>query len=131
MSKIATLEELLALPDAQDTAEVVTIAGLGTVRIRALSRKEHREMVDDCGVGDSWNGERWEILLLQHSMVEPAVTYDQAAKLRLKTSGPVGELIQACAAKSGLTPDKGKLSQKAVDEAEATFQQEPDSVQDV
>lgn len=130
MAKISTLEELLGLPDAQDTAEVVVIDGLGTLRIRALSRKEHREMVDDCGVGDNWNGERWEILLLQHSLVEPAVTYDQAAKLRLKASGPVSELIQACARLSGLT-DRGQISKEAVDEAEATFQQEPDSVQDV
>lgn len=131
MAKISTLEELLGLPDAQDIAEVVSIAGLGTVRVRAISRKEHREMTDECAKGDAWDGERWEILLLQHSLVEPAVTYDQAAKLRLKASGPVSELIQACAAKSGLTPDKGKLSQEAVDNAEATFQQEPDTVQDV
>ncbi len=130
MAKISTLEELLGLPDAQDTAEVVTIAGLGTVKLRAISRKEHREMVDDCGVGDKWDGERWEILLLQHSVVEPQLTYDQAAKLRLKASGPVGDLIGACARLSGLT-DRGQISKEAVDEAEATFQQEPDSVQDV
>jgi hypothetical protein len=130
VARISTLEELLGLPDAEQVTEVITVPDLGTVRIRALSRKEHREMTDDCGASDKWDGERWEILLLQHSVVEPQLTYDQAAKMRLKASGPVGDLIGACARLSGLT-DRGQISKEAVDEAEATFQQEPDSVQDV
>lgn len=130
MSKISTLEELLRLPDAEQMTEIITVPDLGTVCIRAISRKEHREMVDDCGAGDEWNGERWEILLIQHSLVEPVLTYDQAAKLRRKVSGPVGDLIQACARLSGLT-DRGQISKEAVDQAEATFRQEPDPVQSV
>lgn len=128
--KISTLEELLGTPDAQDTTEVITVPDLGTVRVRAISRKEHREMTDECAKGDTWDSERWEILLLQYSLAEPVLTYDQAAGLRMKATGPVSDLINVCARISGLT-GRGQLSQEAVDEAEATFQPEPDPVQDI
>lgn len=117
---ILTLEELLAQPSARDTSEIFTIEGLGTVRVRALSLNEHREMRKECLQGDTWDDRRWNALLLVHGLAEPALTYDQAAQVTEMPIGPVDALIAHILRISGLLPG-GMLAEKAVDAAEATF----------
>lgn len=117
---ILTLDELLARPSARDTSDTVTIEGLGTVRVRALSLNEHREMRRECMQGDTWDDRRWNALLLAHGLSEPALTYDQAAEVTEKSVGPVDALLAEILRISGLLPGGG-LAQKAVDAAEATF----------
>jgi hypothetical protein len=130
VARISTIEELLGLPKAIEVTEIVTIPDLGTVKIRALSRREHSLMADECQRGDAWDQDRWEILLIQHSLAEPELTYDQAAKLRETRSGPVIDLLNECSRFSGLT-GRGQISKEAVDAAEATFRQESGQIQDV
>lgn len=127
MAKISTLEELLGLPDAEEMAEVYTITGLGTVKLRPLNRDEHAKMAADCRQSGEWDEARWECLLVVHCSVEPAFTYDQAAKLRRKKAGIMVDLCTLCARISGLT-ERGEISREAVDNAEATFQPESDQV---
>lgn len=127
MAKISTIEELLGLPDAEQVAEIVTIAGLGTVRVRAISLREHREIRRDCVQGDQFDTDRFETLLLTRCVAEPALTYDQAAQLCAKAVGPVDDLVGVCFRVSGLTK-RGEISKEAVDDAEATFQPESDPV---
>jgi hypothetical protein len=119
---LLTTEELLALPSAHETSDIVTIEGLGTVRVRALSLSEHREMRRECVQGDTWDDRRWNALLLMRGLAEPELTYDQAVAVTEKVVGPVDTLLAAILRVSGLIPSPGGgMSQKAVDDAEATF----------
>jgi len=123
-----TLEELLALPNASETLEDVTIPGIGMVKIRALSLAVHHDMREDCSKGEAFNTARWETLMLVNGLAEPTVTFDQATALRKKVVGPVNKLLEAVLRISGLTTG-GVVAQEAVDKAEETFQPEPDTVQ--
>jgi len=115
-----TLAELMALPDASNTLEEVTVSGIGTVKIRALSLAVHHDMREDCSKGEEFNTARWETLMLVNGLAEPTVTFDQATALRKKVVGPVNKLLEAVLRISGLTPT-GAVSQEAVDKAEETF----------
>ncbi|MEN6547026.1 MAG: hypothetical protein ABFE07_13400, partial [Armatimonadia bacterium] len=77
MANILTVEQLLGTPAAHERMDTVTIEGLGTVRVRALSLNEHREMRKESMQGDSWDDRRWNALLLVPGLAEPALTYDQ------------------------------------------------------
>lgn len=120
MVNMLTLEELLALPAARDTSTTVTIEGLGTMRVRALSLNEHREMRKESAQGDAWDDRRWNTLLLMHGLAAPELTYDQAAEVTEKRVGPVDALLAEILRVSGLLPG-GAPARKAVDAAEATF----------
>lgn len=120
MANILTVEELLGTPAARERVETVTIEGLGTVSVRALSLIEHREMRKECMQGDAWDERRWNALLLMHGMAEPELTYDQAVQVTEKVVGPVDALLAHILRISGLLPG-GRLAEKAVDAAEATF----------
>lgn len=120
MANILTVEQLLGLPGARETSDTVVIEGLGTVRVRALSLIEHREMRKECMQGDAWDERRWNALLLMHGIAEPELTYDQAVQVTEKVVGPVDALLAEILRISGLLPG-GALAQKAVDAAEATF----------
>ena len=115
-----TIEELLALPDAETLIETVSVPGLGMVQVRALSLETHHEMREDCVKGQEFDLVRWEALLLVHGLAEPVVKYDQAIALRKKAAGPVNVLLTEILKISGLTPT-GAVSQEAVDQAEETF----------
>lgn len=128
MSKVVTLDELLALPDAENDVKTAEIAGLGIVRARPLSLEEHRQIRDECGQGDKWDTGRFEALALSTCLVEPRMTYDDALKLRRKGAGIVQALITWILDLSGLTL-AGMISAKAVDDAEATFPGGSDTVQ--
>ncbi len=117
---ISTLDELLATPKAADQTAIVTIAGLGTFRVRAFSLAEHRAMRDAAHEGDTWDDARWETLVLQHGVVEPALSYDQAAQLRERPAYLVDALINEIVRLSGLGA-RGQVTQEAVDAAEASF----------
>ena len=120
MANILTVEQLLGLPGARETSDTVAIEGLGTVRVRALSLNEHREMRKESMQGDTWDDRRWNALLLVHGLAEPALTYDQAVQVTEMPIGPVDALLAHILRVSGLLPG-GMLAEKAVDAAEATF----------
>lgn len=120
MANILTVEQLLGLPGARETSDTVVIEGLGTVRVRALSLNEHREMRKECMQGDAWDDRRWNALLLVHGLAEPELTYDQAVQVTEQRVGPVDALLAEILRISGLLPG-GLLAEKAVDTAEATF----------
>jgi hypothetical protein len=120
MANILTVEQLLGTPAAHERMDTVTIEGLGTVRVRALSLNEHREMRKESMQGDTWDDRRWNALLLVHGLAEPALTYDQAVQVTEMPIGPVDALLAHILRVSGLLPG-GMLAEKAVDAAEATF----------
>ena len=130
MGNIISLEELLALPSVEDRAEVVEIEGLGTFKLRPLSLAEAEKMRLDCWQKDVFDGDRWQTLLLVNCIVEPNLTYDQAARVRQQPKGYMDGLIRAIDRLSGVTAT-GAISQAAVDEAEASFRDEPDESGDV
>lgn len=127
MSKVVTLDELLALPDAENDVRTAEIAGLGCVQARPLSLEEHRRIRDECGQGDTWDTGRFEALTLSTCLVAPCMTYDQALKLRRKGAGIIQALITWILDLSGLTLT-GMISAKAVDDAEADFRSESSEV---
>jgi hypothetical protein len=123
--RMLTAEALLGLPDASEETELVTIPGVGDVRVRALSLAEHRAMRRDCAQGDEFDEQRWNTLLLMNGLVDPKLTYDQAAQLTQKAVGAVTLLLAAILEISGLT-ERGYIAKKAVDEAEGSFRAERD-----
>ena len=129
MPKYLTIDDLLSLPDAGQVTEDVAVREFGTVTVRALSLDQHRAMRDECTQGDKMNWVRWDAFALVNGMATPAVTYDQALKLRHKAIGPVQDILDAIWRVSGLT-ERGHISAKAVDDAEATFREGPDQVSD-
>ena len=123
MSEFLSAEALLGLPDAKDETQAVTIPGVGTVRVRALSLAEHREMRQEANKGDGFDEQRWNTLLLMYGLAEPRLTYDQAAQLTQKAVGAITLLLAAILEASGLT-ERGYIAKAAVDEAEASFRGE-------
>ena len=120
-----TLADLMALPDVTELTEDVVVPGLGTVRLRALSLQEHREIRDDCAKADPFDMDRFEALLLSRCLVEPVISYDDAVKLRAtKALGVIERLVGAAARACRLT-STGEISAAAVEAAEATFPDEP------
>lgn len=129
MVKRLTLDDLLSLPDAEQVTEEVQVRELGVVTVRAVSLDEHRKANDECRQGDKFDWERWDALALHHCMVDPEVTYDQALKLRRKAAGISQDILDAIWRVSGLT-ERGEIKAQAVDDAEATFREGCDQVQD-
>lgn len=124
-----TLEQLLSLPDAETITEPVTIPGLGTVTVRAISLEAHRSMRSECMQGDQFDWPRWDTLALVNGLAEPEVTYDQALQLRRKAVGVVQDILDAIWRISGLT-ERGEIRAQAADDAEASFRGGRDQVQD-
>lgn len=120
MADILTVEELLGTKPAHERQDTVVIEGLGTIRVRALSLIEHREMRRECGRGDDWDERRWNALLLMHGVEKPQLTYDQAVQVTEMSVGPIDDLILAILRISGLLPG-GAVDEGAVEAAEATF----------
>ena len=124
--KLITLEELLALPTAADRAEVVNIPGIGKMKLRPLSLAEAQEMRKECWreVGGKQEAEfddaRWQTLIFTKCVVEPRLSFDDAARLRLLPSRIVDHLYQTILNLGGLV-DGGGIAEKAVQESEASF----------
>ena len=124
-----SLEQLLALPDAETITEPVVVRGLGTVTVRAISLEDHRIMRSECMQGDQFDWARWDTLALVNGLAEPQVTYDQALQLRRKAVGVVQDILDAIWRVSGLT-ERGEIRAQAADDAEASFRSRRDQVQD-
>jgi len=124
--KLVTLEELLALPTAADRAEVVNIPGIGKMKLRPLSLAEAQEMRKECWreVGGKQEAEfddaRWQTLIFTKCVVEPRLSFDDAARLRLLPSRIVDQLYQTILNLGGLV-DGGGIAEKAVQASEASF----------
>jgi len=124
--KLITLEELLALPTAADRAEVVDIPGLGKMKIRPLSMAEAQQMRKECwreapGKREAeFDDARWQTLIFTKCVVEPQMSYDDAARLRLLPSRLIDQLYQAILTLGGIVEGSG-ISEKAVQESEASF----------
>lgn len=129
MVKRLTLDDLLSLPDADQVTEEVQVRELGIVTVRAVSLDEHRKANDECRQGDKFDWERWDALALSNCLVDPALTYDQALKLRRKAVGIAQDILDAIWRVSGLT-ERGEIKAAAVDDAEASFREGRDQVQD-
>ena len=130
MAKRLTLDDLLSLPDAEEVTEEVQVRELGVVTVRAVSLDAHRKANDECRKGDKFDWERWDALALVNGMAEPAVTYDQALKMRRKAAGVAQDILDAIWRVSGLT-ERGEIRKQAVDDAEASFREGQSEVQDV
>lgn len=115
---VLTAEQLLSLADAEHIRETVPLVGIGEVVVRAISLAEHREIQRAAIETGEWDWERWETLLLQYGLVEPALTYDQAAALRRKGAAVVQPLLDTITRLSGLV-----RFEEEVDRAEESFRQ--------
>ena len=124
--KLVTLEELLALPTAADRAEVVNIPGIGKMKLRPLSLAEAQEMRKECwheapGKREAeFDDARWQTLIFTKCVVEPRLSFDDAARLRLLPSRIVDQLYQTILNLGGLV-DGGGIAEKAVQASEASF----------
>jgi hypothetical protein len=127
MSKVSSLEELLGSQKAEARTTVVTVPELGTVRLRAFSLREFHEMQSAAREGDTFDVERWETLVLQHGIAEPALDYDQAAQLTLRPAYLVQQLVTEIGKLSGLDVS-ALLTREVIDRAEASFRSEPAEV---
>jgi hypothetical protein len=124
--RIVTLEELLALPTAVDRAEVVDIPGLGKLKVRPLSLAEAQEMRKECwrdvpGKKEAeFDDGRWQTLIFTKCVVEPKMSFDDAARLRLLPSRIIDQLYQEILTLGGVV-EGGGIAEKAVQESEASF----------
>lgn len=123
MNKKLSIEELLAIPDASDETLDIEIPGYGEVTIQAISLARHREMREESFKGDKFNEARWYTLLLKHGIVEPELSFDEAAAMANKRVGLVDDILASILRISGLTRT-GNISKEAVDESEESFRQE-------
>jgi len=119
-TRIATVDELLALPDADTVTEEVELAPGVRAIVGALSLLEHTRMRKECGQGDTFDQERWETLMLKHGIKEPALTFEQAEQLKKKCMATIDHLYGVILRLSGITP-RGEIAEQAVEEAEASF----------
>jgi hypothetical protein len=117
-----SFDALMGAPDARAVERDVTIDGLGVMRVRALSLHEYWKLQSSAREKGSFDNERWQALVLQHGMVKPVLSYDDAWRLGDKAYGLVAILVDAIV---GLTMDTplGAITQEVVDEAEASFRQ--------
>lgn len=120
--RISTLEELLAAPTADETTEVVEIEGLGTVRVKAFSVDEYQEARKAATETGEFDQARWATMALHLCVVEPALTYDQAAQLRKRPHFLVDALLGAIGRLSGISV-AGNILEEAVDDAERSFRE--------
>lgn len=120
--RIATVDELLALPDADTITEEVELAPGVRVVAGALSLLEHTRMRRECSQGDTWDQERWETLMLMHGIREPQLTFEQAEQLKKKCVATLDRLYGVILRLSGITL-RGEIAEKAVQEAEASFRE--------
>ena len=124
--KLVTLEELLALPLAADRTEVVNIPGIGNMKLRPLSLAEAQEMRKECwheapGKQEAeFDDARWQILMFTKCVIEPRLSYDDAARLRLLPSRMIDRLYQTILTLGGIV-EGGGISEKAAQESEASF----------
>ena len=119
-TKIATVDDLLALPNADAVTEEMDLAPGVRIVVGALSLLEHTRMRKECGQGDTWDQERWETLMLKHGIKEPALTFEQAEQLKTKCVATIDEVYRVVLRLSGITP-RGEIAEQAVEEAEASF----------
>ncbi|NLG29063.1 MAG: hypothetical protein GX557_14225 [Chloroflexi bacterium] len=117
---MSTLEELLASAKAVERTRVVTIPELGTLRLRAFSLREFHEMQQAAREADVFDVERWETLVLQHGIADPALSYDEAAQLTLRPAYLVQQLVTEIGRLSGLDVS-ALLTREVIERAEATF----------
>lgn len=120
--RISTLEELLAAATADETTEVVEIEGLGTVRVKAFSVDEYQEARKAATESGEFDQARWATMALHLCVVEPALTYDQAAQLRKRPHFLVDALLGAIGRLSGISV-AGNVLEEAVDDAERSFRE--------
>ena len=119
-----TADQLLAaLPPAESETVEVDLDGIGVVTVRALSLLEHRDMSAQCTAAGEFDNHLWTVLLLEHGVADPKLDHAQAAELANRRCYTVQKLTDAILDASGLT-ETGKIDKKAVDDAEASFQQE-------
>ena len=122
MVTILTLEELIGLPPAREVVETVTIEGLGTVAVRALSLREHREMREECQKDGGWDEQRWNALLIMNGLAAPKLTYDEAVAVTEMVVGLASQLVNTILRVSRLVPAPSvSLERTPVDDAEASF----------
>jgi hypothetical protein len=119
-TKIATVDDLLALPNADAVTEEMDLAPGVRIVVGALSLLEHTRMRKECSQGDTFDQERWETLMLKHGIKEPALTFEQAEQLKTKCVATIDEVYRVVLRLSGITP-RGEIAEQAVEEAEASF----------
>lgn len=118
--KISTIEELLAAPTAEETTKVIEVPGLGTVRVKAFSVDEYQQARKAAMESGEFDQGRWATMALQLCVVEPALTYDQAAQLRKRPHFLIDALLGAIGDLSGISVS-GHILEEEVDDAERTF----------
>ena len=121
-TKIATVDELLALPNADAVTEIVEVEPGVRVVCSALEMAKYTRMRSDCNQGDKFDQERWETWLVKNGIAQPELTFEQAEQFKKKRVKTVDKVYDTILRLSGITP-AGELAEKAVQEAEAAFRQ--------
>jgi hypothetical protein len=120
-SHILSLTELMAAPDASAITEVVELADMGAVRIRAFSKATHTRMLREAAGRDgAVDQDRMEALALVYGVADPALTEADAEMLRQKRWGAVQTLLNRIWGLSGMNRF-GQVTEVAVEEAEKSF----------
>ena len=120
-TRILSLTELLAAPNADEITDVVELPDLGAVRIHAFSKAVHTHMLREATAKDGRvDQDRMEILALVYGVAEPVLSEADAERLRQKRWGGVQLLLNRIWGLSGMNAF-GQVSGEAVEKAEKAF----------
>ncbi|NOZ27960.1 MAG: hypothetical protein GXP39_07910 [Chloroflexi bacterium] len=114
--KILSVEQVLEAPDLEERVIEVPEWG-GAVRIRSFSKATQQELRKKATVKGEIDGDRLEMLMFIHGVVDPAFTEEHYELLRKKSAGAIDRVLRAILELSGLT-------REAVEEAKRSFPEE-------
>ena len=111
MPPVAMNADALLAIDNLDT-QTVAIAGWGvSIVIRPITQSEAEEIALDAMIGDpagrtrELDRRRWNRLLVQKCLVQPAMDLDQVERLFSKSAHAVGQILKACMEINGQSAD--------------------------
>jgi hypothetical protein len=105
VKKILSLDEIIEVDDRKiDTVDVPEWGG--TVKIRALSRRQVLEALEQATARDgSVDGAKLQMLYLVRGMHEPQVTEDRIDQLNAKHPDPIHRIVERIREISGMGDD--------------------------
>lgn len=103
--KILSLDEIVEADDRKTETVKVPEWG-GAVKIRALSRRQVVEALEQCTERNSdVDGVKLQMLLLIRGLIEPQVTEDRLEQLNSKHAEPINRIVDRVKAISGMGED--------------------------
>jgi len=112
MSKILSIEEILALPDLEEK-EVYVDDWKGIVKVRGLTKAAQQRLRQQATVNGETDPDKLEILLLAECMAEPKITIEQAEQLKEKSAAAIDCILREIVGLARLTEEAQKQALKS------------------